>query len=271
MGPLIRRSLAGTFLAALVFVALFPILWTLLGSFKELRDIVTTVPKLFFTPTLQNYIDVLTTRSVQTGLYNSVVVVGSSVAIGVLLGVPVAYALARFPIRLKPDIQFFVLSLRFMPPVAVAIPFITIYMDLGLNDTLISVVITYCLTTISTIIWLAAPAFEQVPREIEEAASLEGYSPFGVFIKVALPVAMPSLIGAVLFTFVIIWNELLIALVLTSQSVTLPVVAAGFTTLGMEVPWGVINASTILLALPPLLFIGLIMRFVNRYFKAMAR
>ena len=87
----------------------------------------------------------------------------------------------------------------------------------------------------------------------------------------ALPVAAPSLVGAVLFTFVITWNELLIALALTSRNVTLPVVAAGFTTLGMEVPWGVINASSVVLALPPLILVGLIMRFIDRYFSRPAR
>ena len=92
-----------------------------------------------------------------------------------------------------------------------------------------------------------------------------------MFWRVSLPVALPSLVGAVLFAFIVTWNELLIALSLTSQNFTLPVVAASFTTFGMEVPWGVINVSTILLAIPPLLFVGVIMRFVNRFFRLQAR
>jgi multiple sugar transport system permease protein len=164
-------------------------------------------------------------------------------------------------------VMFYVLSLRFLPPVAIAIPFIALYLDLGIHDTRGSLILTYCLTTISTMIWLGVPAFEQVPRDIEEAASLEGCSEFQIFCKISLPVALPSLIGAVLFTFVIVWNELLIALSLTSQNFTLPVVAATFTMMGMEVPWGIINASSIVLAIPPLLFIGLIMQFVNRFFR----
>ena len=271
MGRVIRRALGALGLAILLLVTLFPILWTVLGSFKSLKDIVSPVPKLVFAPTLENYATVLNNPAVQEGLENSVIVVGASLVIGMVLGIPAAYALARFQPRLKPDIQFFVLSLRFMPPVAVAIPFISLYLSLGLNDTLTAVVITYALTTISTIIWLGVPAFEQVPREIEEAAEIEGYSYLQVFWKVALPVAAPSLLGAILFTFVIVWNELLIALSLTARHVTLPVVAATFTTLGMEVPWGVINASSVLLALPPLLLVGLIMRFMNRFFHSRAR
>ncbi len=264
-----KRGLGGAVIVVvLLFATLFPVLWTLLSSFKTLKDIVTPVPTLLFQPTWQNYADVLATPSVQHGLTNSAIVVGCSLGVGMLLGVPAAYALVRHAPQLKSDVLFYVLSLRFMPPVAIAIPFIVIYTDLGINDTRFSLILTYCLTTISTIIWLGVPAFEQVPREIEEAASLEGYTEFEVFRKVALPVAIPSLIGAILFTFVIVWNELLIALSLTSQNFTLPVVAASFTTMGMEVPWGIINASTILLALPPFLFIGVIMRFLNRFFRA---
>lgn len=249
-----------------MFLALAPVLWTFLNSFKSLRDIVSRVPVLVFQPTLDNYREVLSSPAVREGLVNSLVVVGSSVAIGLLLGIPPAYALARHVRRFKGDFQFFVLSLRFMPPVAIALPFIALWLDLGLYDTRLALTVTYCLITISTVIWLSVPAFEQVPKEIEEAATLDGYGPFAVFWKVALPIAMPSLLGAALFTFVITWNELLIALSLTARNVTLPVVAAGFTTLGMEVPWGVINASAIVLALPPLILVGLIMRFINHLF-----
>ena len=263
----IRRLSTAVMIGLLLFIALFPVLWTLLGSFKTLKDIVTPVPVFFFTPTLGNYASVLATPAVQLGLMNSVIVVGGALGIGMLLGIPAAHALARHVTRFKDDALFYVLSLRFMPPVAIAIPFIALYLKLGIADTRFSLILTYCLTTISTIIWLGVPAFEQVPREIEEAAGLEGYSDLAVFWRVSLPVALPSLVGAVLFTFIITWNELLIALALTSQNFTLPVVAASFTTLGMEVPWGVINASTILLAIPPFLFIGVIMRFVNRFFR----
>ena len=271
MGRMIHRSIGSLLVWLVVLLALLPVLWTFLSSFKNLRDIISPVPILVFAPTLENYQTVLATPAVRDGLINSIIVVGSSLLIGVLLGVPAAYALARYVRRLKGDIQFFVLSLRFMPPVAVALPFIALWLDLGLYDTLFAVIVTYCLVTISTVIWLSVPAFEQVPRTIEEAAALEGYGPFAVFWKVALPVAAPSLVGAVLFTFVITWNELLIAMSLTSRNVTLPVVAAGFTTLGMEVPWGVINASSIVLALPPLILVGLIMRFIDHYFTRPAR
>lgn len=141
-------------------------------------------------------------------------------------------------------------------------------MNLGINDTRLSLILTYSLITISTIIWMSIPGFEAVPGEIQEAAELDGCSPLRVFLRVALPYALPSLIGGLLFTFVIVWNELLIALVLTAKNVTLPVVASSFSTLGMEVPWGIINASAMLLCVPPLIFIVMLMNFLNRFFKA---
>jgi multiple sugar transport system permease protein len=264
MAGLIRRTLSGALLTLLVFIALTPILWTTLGAFKKLKDIVTPVPTLFFTPTLENFVTILQNPSIRDGLGNSVIVVGVSVLLGALLGIPAAYSLARLNGRLKDDLQFFVLSLRFMPPVAIAIPFIILYLDLGIYDTLGGLIIVYLVSTISTVIWLSIPAFERVPKEIEEAAAMEGCSQTEIFLKFSLPIAAPSLFGALVFTFVLVWNELLLALTLGAQNATLPVVAASITSLGKEVPWGVINASTVILVLPPLVFIGLLMSFINR-------
>ncbi|MBA8879267.1 carbohydrate ABC transporter permease [Phyllobacterium myrsinacearum] len=255
-------------LAGLVIIAVFPIFWVFLNSFKQLVDIVSTTPKFFFTPTLDNYIYVLGRENVQHGLINSIVIAGSSVLIGAALGIPAAYAVARYPNRFSDDIQFFVLSLRFLPPVAVAIPLIAIWLDLGLYDTRTALIITYTLLTMSTIIWLSIPAFSRVPREIEEAAIVDGYGPYAVFFKVALPVAAKSLIGAVIFSFILVWNEFLIALMLTtSDAKTLPIIASEFTLLGRNVPWGILNASVIVLSLPPLIFVGVMSGFINSALK----
>lgn len=264
MVSLIRRSLSGFLLAFLVLVALTPILWTTLGAFKKLKDIVTPVPTLFFTPTLENFATIVQNPSIRDGLVHSAIVVGAAVLIGALLGIPAAYSLARHVTKWRDDLQFFVLSLRFMPPVAIAILFIVLYLDIGLYDTLPGLILVYLISTISTMIWLSVPAFERVPKEIEEAAAMEGCAQAEIFFRFALPVAAPSLFGAVVFTFVLVWNELLLALTLAAEKSTLPVVAASITSLGKEVPWGVINASTVILVLPPLVFIGLLMSFINR-------
>ena len=101
------------------------------------------------------------------------------------------------------------------------------------------------------------------------AATLDGYGPYAVFWKIALPNCAGTLLGGIIFSFVLVWNELMIALALTSSaSATLPVVASAFTSMGQEVPWGVINASTVLLALPPLIFVGVLSRLLNSMLKA---
>lgn len=255
-------------LALLVTVALFPVLWAVLNSLKELMDIVSPTPRFIFRPTLDNYRQVLQTPEVLSGLYNSILVVGAAVGLGAVLGIPAAYAIARYPFRKRDDVQFFVLSLRFLPPVAVAIPLMAIWIDLGVYDTRFSLIVTYLLTTLSTIIWLSIPAFQRVPREVEEAATIDGYGPYAVFWRIALPIASKTLLGGVVFSFVLVWNELMMALTLTSQqAATLPVIAATFTSMGQEVPWGVVNASTVLLALPPLVFLGLLSQLLNSMLK----
>ncbi len=254
------------FLTALM--VLIPLFWTFLNGFKYKVDIISVIPKIFFTPTLDNFIYVITKQAVYTGLLNSIIVTGISVLLGGLLGLPTAYALARYPNKWTNDIQFFVLSLRFLPPVAVAIPIMIIWLKLGLYDTRLSLIITYLLLSLSSTVWLSVPAFKQVPIEVEEAALVDGYNPYEIFLKIALPVAYPSLIGALAFSFVLIWNEFMIALMLTTTDAqTLPVVASGFTQMGRNVPWGILNASVIVLSIPPLLFLGLLSTFLDKIIK----
>ncbi len=264
----VKRAAGRVVVGIVALLVVVPIAWTLLSAFKNRVDIVTSTPVLFFTPTLDNFLYVLGRESVQAGLLNSIIIAGSAVLIGAILGLPCAYAVARYPMRLADDIQFFVLSMRFLPPVAVAVPLMVIWLDVGLYDTRISLIATYTLLTLSTIIWLAIPAFKRVPREIEEAAFVEGYNPYEIFFLVALPVAAKSLIGAIVFAFVLVWNEFLIALMLTtSDAKTLPIVASEMTQLGRDVPWGILNASVILLSLPPLLFLGVLSGFLSQALK----
>jgi multiple sugar transport system permease protein len=262
------RWLARAVLTLTALAAVVPVLWTFVNSFKNRVDIVTSVPKFFFTPTLENYAYVLGRESVSGGLVNSVVIVGTSVLLGALFGLPAAYALARYPMRWTKDIEFFVLSIRFLPPVAVSIPLMVIWLELGLYDTRLSLIITYTLMTLATTIWLAIPAFKAVAPEVEEAAVVDGYGPYAVFFKIALPISAKSLIGAIAFSFVLVWNEFLIALMLTtSEAKTLPIVASELSQLGRDVPWGILNASVILLSVPPLLMVGVLSGFLNAALK----
>lgn len=237
MARRLSKFAAWAVIGFVVFLAVFPIFWTLLSAFKNRVDIITSTPVFIFTPTLDNFLYVFERASVRGALLNSIIITGSSVLIGAVLGLPAAYAVARYPMRFADDIQFFVLSLRFLPPVAVAVPLIVIWLDVGLYDSRISMIVMYSLLTLSATIWLAIPAFKRVPREIEEAAIVDGYDPYSVFVLIAIPVAAKSLIGAIVFSFVLVWNEFMIALMLTtSDAKTLPIVASELTPLGARCP-----------------------------------
>jgi len=272
MGPVKAKILstlaARAIIGVVAFLVVIPVVWTLMSAFKHTVDIQTTPPTLVFKPTLDNFIYVLNRASVRGALLNSIIISTSSVLIGAVLGLPCAYAVARYPTRRAADIQFFVLSLRFLPPIAVALPLMVIWLDLGLYDTRIAMIVTYTLFTLSVTIWLAIPAFKRVPREIEEAAFVDGYSAYAIFFLIALPVAAKSLIGAIVFSFVLVWNEFLIALMLTtSDAKTLPIVASELSQLGFDTPWGILNASVIVLSLPPLMFLGVLSGFLNTVLK----
>lgn len=269
---MIARMIGRVVLWFFALCIILPLAWTLLNAFKVNADLLTAVPKVFFDPTLDNIAYVLGRDSVFGALWNSLVVCLSAVTLGLVLGLPAAYAIARHPNRITKEIQFFVLSFRFLPPVAVAIPLMVIWLNLGIYDTKLGMIIAYSLITISVTMWLAIPSFQRVPIAIEEAARVDGYGPYAVFAKVALPVAMKSLLGALAFSFVLVWNEFLLALMLTtSDAKTLPIVASEMSQLGMNVPWGILNAAVVLLSLPPLLMLGLLSGFLNRAFAQKTR
>ena len=138
----VARILGKSVLYLAAFSAVFPMVWTAINAFKNRVDIVTPTPLFIFTPTLDNFAYVLGRESVAAGLVNSLLAAGGSVFIGAVLGLPAAYAIARYPNRWSADIQFFVLSLRFLPPVAVAIPLMVIWLDLGFYDTMTSLIAT---------------------------------------------------------------------------------------------------------------------------------
>lgn len=252
----------------ILLIALLPILWMLISSFKSKVDIISYPPQLIFSPVLDNFSRIFKIPTLLRSLKNSVIIVPTSLFLGFLFGIPTAYIFARIRFRGSSDLRFFVLTLRFMPPVAVVIPFFTIWLRFGLLDTIPALVFTYLTISISALIWLTIECFKQVPVECEESAHLEGCNQFQVFYKIALPIALPSLLGMAIFVFILIWNEFFLAFVLTSQrAITMPVASASFAIVGMEVPWGQICASIILLSIPPLVLSYFFVKFLPYFFK----
>lgn len=263
---LLRKAAVYVVLAFILIVVLFPIFWLALTSFKTTPQILTTPPLLIFAPTLANFEYVFGEPAYFRGLVNSLVVSVSALLVGLLVGVPAAYALARFDFRGKGGLEGWYVSMRFLPPIAVIIPFYAIWVSLHLYDTYYALIITYSLISLPYLVVLMTQYFRGVPREIEEASMLDGCSPLGSFYRIILPNVIPALISSATLVFILMWNEFFFAFLLTQHKLTLPVTVAAFAAIGVEIPWGEIAAAATLLVMPAMILTLIFQRSVTSLF-----
>ncbi len=261
-------------LIAYAVFALFPIIWIGMMSLKSHMDIVSPTPKILFTPTLENYRAIwmgtqnklVETSSTDFLLYfkNSCIVTFGAVLLSLLVGVPAAYALARFRFPGKESIAFTFLSFRFAPEIAVIIPIYIIYQQLHLYNTYTGLILVYQLITLPLIIWMIRGYFEDISPEIEQAAQLDGYSWWGVFTKVAIPLAKPGLASTGILAFIFAWNNFIFGLILgAKESFPTTVGTLGFISYE-SVLWGQMAAATIITILPPLVLSIFIQKYLVR-------
>jgi multiple sugar transport system permease protein len=242
---------------------LFPIFWVLLMSFQTNAQILRIPPSLFFEPTLENYAALISGRletaagtleiSFMRNLWNSVILSSSSVLLALVLGVPAAYAFARFRFRLGEDIAFTLLSFRFAPPLLVLLPLALYFQTIGLNDTYIGLIWVYQLIVLPLILWIVRGYFEDISPDIEHAYRVDGHSWIRTFTRIAIPLARPGIAAAALLAFIFAWNNFIFALILASadkQPVT--VGALAFVT-ASGIQYGQIAAAVVLSVTPTLL------------------
>ncbi|MCF8167264.1 MAG: carbohydrate ABC transporter permease [Rhodoferax sp.] len=243
--------------AALVFLAIAcvaPIMLMFATSLKLQTQIFTTGINFLFTPTLENYREVLGEGSFTRYLTNSLIVGVISTATTLVLGCMAAYGLARFRFAGRKTIAYTTLLLRTVPLAVLAVPVFMVWSQAGLINSLPGLVLLYVAVNLPFTIWLLYGFILQVPPELEEAAAIDGCGPIKVFYKVVLPLIKPGLAAASIFTFRIAWNEFILALVLTDRATrTLPVAASLYIT-DIGVDWGKIMALGSLIAIPPLIF-----------------
>jgi multiple sugar transport system permease protein len=255
-----ERIVRGILLALVVAFFMFPIFWIVLMSFQTNESILRMPPSLFFPPTLENYVALVTGQmrtaagSLQLdfmrNLWNSVLLSSASVVIALLLGVPAAYAFARFKFRLGEDIAFTLLSFRFAPPLLVLLPLSLYFKWLGLANTYIGLIWVYQLICLPLILWIVRGYFEDLSPDIEHAHRIAGYSWFQTFRRIAVPLALPGIAAAGLLAFIFAWNNFVFALVLASadkQPVT--VGALAFVT-ASGIQYGQIAASVVVSIIP---------------------
>ncbi|CDY76846.1 Various polyols ABC transporter, permease component 2 [Caballeronia glathei] len=234
--------------------SVFPFYWMVTTSLKSQADALAMPPVWFFTPTLSHYTDALFEHNVAQSLLNSLIVASSTTVLSIMLGTPAAYALARFEFRGKEDLWFWFISNRMVSPVVLAVPFFLIATKLDLVDTHIVLILLYLTFSLPIVVWICTDQFRNIPVELDEAARLDGASPWRIFWRINLPLAMPGIVVSAIFAFIFSWNDLLYALVLTrSDAITSPVAATSYMS-GYELPWGEIMATGTLIVLPMVVF-----------------
>ncbi|MDA0990728.1 MAG: carbohydrate ABC transporter permease [Verrucomicrobia bacterium] len=243
---------------------LFPIYWLFLTSLKKPVDVAARPPKFFFQPDVQNYIDVFYDPNVWSYFRASTIVALGSTAVVLAIGIPTAYVLARYKFRGNADFGFWILTTRMTPPVAVLIPFFVMYVNTGLLDTHLGLIIAHVAMNLSIVVWLMKGFFEDLPPEFEEAAFMDGASHFQAFYQICLPVAVPGIAAAGILAFMFSWNEFLFSLVLADSGVrTVPVGLYGFVGY-QQIQWGSLSAAAMLMLLPVLAFVALFQRQLIR-------
>jgi multiple sugar transport system permease protein len=256
-----------TFNVLAVFVVatwLFPIYWVLLTSVKPPDVINSAVPVFVFNPTLENYRELFDRFEFARILANSLVIVSISTIITMVLAVMAAYALARLKMRSSSGLSLFILSFRFMPAMVVVLPYYLIFQRFSLTDTYLGMILIYVGFGLPFAVWLLRGFLLDLPRDIEDAARLDGLKPLAVARRVMLPLARPGIAVTAIFTFVFGWNEYLFALMLTYvQAVTVPVALSKMVE-PYVVLWGDISGAVTIQLVPMLIVVFLLQRHITR-------
>jgi len=243
-------ALHGTLIVA-TFISLFPVLWVLLSSIKPPSEIRRSEITLFASPTLENYRKVLFDTNFPTWFLNSVIVAAFTMVIGIAMAASAGYALSRFNFPGKRGLMWVFLLTQMFPVAILIVPIYTIMANLGLIDTKASLVIAYCTVAVPFCAWMLRGYFDTIPRELDEAAALDGLGPFGTFYRVILPLARPGLAVTAFYTFLTAWGEVAYAIAFM-QSDDHYTLGAG---LQQFVPqfsprWDLLTAGAVLITIP---------------------
>jgi multiple sugar transport system permease protein len=291
------KGIAAFLVILYAVVTMVPLAWIFATAWKTPPDSISYPPKVVFSPSLEGYCNLFTTRTRQTDEYiaalgppqgecdevtrkremviagpsnylprfvNSLIIAFGSTFLAVSLGTFSAYAFSRFKIPLADDLLFFILSTRMMPPIAVAIPIYLMYRELGLSDSALGMILLYTAVNVSLAVWLLKGFIDEIPREYEEAAMIDGYTRLQAFFKVVLPQAATGIAATAIFCLIFAWNEYAFAVLLTSgEAQTAPpfiptIIGEG----GMD--WPAVGAGTTLFLIPIVVFTVLLRKHLLR-------
>ncbi len=258
-----RAAGPGHLLLVLLVVGFFllPFVWMVLSSFKTALQIIELPPPIVFRPTLRNYVNVFATQNFAQYFWNSLVIGVGSTGLGLVLGLPAAYSIARHKQR---GLALAILMARIVPGITFLIPLFILFRALGLVDTYLSLILTHLLVGLPFIVWVMVPFFEAIPLSLEEAARVDGASMLQVVLRVVLPISGPGIVTASILAFVFSWNNFMFSIVLaTNRTKTLPVAIYNFISYA-QIDWGGLMAAAVVITLPVLVLALLTQRYVVR-------
>lgn len=238
------------YVAVLVLIVvpfIFPFFWMLLSSFKEQAQIIATPPRLIFTPTLAHYKEVFQQYAFGHFIFNSLITSVGATFFSLLLGLPAAYAIARYR---RNALALTILVARIVPGITFLIPWFILFSRLHLVDTYTSIILSHMLVGMPFIIWIMVPFFEALPKELEEASMVDGTTRQGAFFRILLPLTGPGVLTSSILSFVFSWNNFMFAVVLTgARTRTLPIAIFNFLSYS-EINWGGLMAAAVIITIP---------------------
>lgn len=263
--PVLAQIAAYAWLVIGSLIVLAPIGWMVLQSLKLPMDTIAVPPKFIFEPTLANYTSVLASEGFRSALTDSLVIGVGSVTIGMVVGVPFAYALSRSTIAGRFELAEFILSTKMLPAIVIVVPLLQVYRNLGLLDSYAGLIIAHILVVLALIVWVTRSFIDALPVEVEEAAYVDGASPVRTLVQIVLPSALPGLVTVAALSFILSWNELFFALTLTSLEVrTLPVFMGTEYVGFLAVDWGKLSAAGLLATLPIVVIVLAMQKYLVR-------
>ena len=268
-GRTFGRIVSYVVLLLIAVVGAAPFLYLLLLSCKsQLQTFVEVPPTLNidWSVVKENYSEVIHTYHYFTYVENSIIVTGISTLIALVIGVPAAYAFSRLRFRGSETGASTILSFRFMPPVAVAIPIYLMIRYLGQLDSYPGLILPYIAFSLPLVVWIMIGFFDEIPREVDEAAMVDGLTRPQVLLRVLLPLARPGLLVAATFGVIFIWNEFMVGLyIINSQDKeTIPIAASSLLTVESPINYNVAAAVGVFTVIPVLIFVIVVQRFIVR-------
>jgi multiple sugar transport system permease protein len=252
------------FIIITTLASFIPFLWLILTSFKFRTDILSPVLKLFFTPTLSNYTKAFVEGEFSTYFLNSITIATGNVILCLFIGLPAAYAFSRFKVFGEKHIFFYVLSTRMAPAIALVLPLYMFFKQIGILGTSAAVIIAHATFNLALVIYLMKNFFNDIPKEIDEAALVDGASEFDIFLKIILPNAKSGVIVVAIITFLFSWNEFLFTLLIGgSNTMTLTAAFPGLVT-PLGTYWGQLAAVSVVVSLPVIISVWYLQKHLVR-------